>query len=189
MKVGLFFGSFNPIHIGHLIVANHFLEFSDLEEIWFVVSPQNPLKKDQSLLDANFRLKMVKAALNSNEKFKCCEVEFNLPTPSYTINTLTYLRKKYPWLDFTLIMGSDSIELFDEWMDYKDILTSFPIYVYPRREHPAKNWKTKKNVTFYDFPYLDISATYIRECLRQKKSVQYMVPDRVFAVLQKEAVK
>jgi len=185
MKVGLYFGSFNPVHIGHLLIANHFVEFTDSEEVWFVVSPQNPLKKKDSLLDANLRLKMVEAAVAPCERLKASDIEFNLPQPSYTIDTLKFLKKKYPWYDLVVIMGSDTLEGIVEWKEYYDILSGFKLYVYMRRDFPAKTYKKEKNVTFFEFPYLDISATYVRDLLKKGKSVQFLVPDKVLKLLAK----
>lgn len=187
MKIGLFFGSFNPVHIGHLIVANHFVEFSDIEMVWFVVSPQNPLKEKNSLLNPQSRLRMVSAAIRDNPRFKVCDAEFDLPKPSYTIDTLRFLKKKYLSLDFTVLMGSDAYTSLPEWKEYYSILSDFPIYVYPRRDFPLKmkGASKEKNVTLFDFPYLDISATYIRRLMSQGKSLQYLVPEKALKILER----
>src|ERR1051325_2345965 len=155
MKVGLFFGSFNPIHVGHLIIANHFLEFSELDEVWFVVSPQNPLKQEDSLLNSELRLKMVKAAVSANKRMRVCDVEFKLERPSYTINTLAHLQSKYRWHDFFIIMGSDSFAHIHEWKDYDAILSAYPLYIYQRRNFPVDNPAAYDKVTVFDFPFLD----------------------------------
>lgn len=180
MKTGLFFGSFNPIHVGHLIIANHFLEFTDLDTIWFIVSPHNPLKDKNSLLPADTRLKMVRAAIKDNKRFEASDVEFYLPQPSYTIDTLRFLRKKYPWMDFVLLMGSDSYASLADWKEYYNIIADYPIYIYQRRDLPVKKKSTEKekNIHLFEFPYLDISATYIRGLMEQGKSVRYLVPDK-----------
>jgi len=183
MKVGLFFGSFNPVHVGHLIIANHFLEFSELQEVWFVVSPHNPLKEEKSLLHEDLRLKMVKAAVSGNGKLSACDVEFDLPRPSYTINTLNYLKSKHPWYDFYIIMGSDSFNGIKKWKDYKSILSNFPVYIYKRREFPVQSIIKYATTHSFDFPFLDISATYIRDLIKNKKSVQFLVPEKPFKIL------
>ncbi|MES2397716.1 MAG: nicotinate (nicotinamide) nucleotide adenylyltransferase, partial [Bacteroidota bacterium] len=131
MKVGLFFGSFNPVHTGHLVLANYMLEYTDLERIWFVVSPHNPLKKKSTLLDEKQRLQMVDLAIGDNIKLKASNIEFNLPQPSYTIVTLTYLKEKYPQHEFVLIMGADNLENFHKWKNYEEILKHHQLYIYP----------------------------------------------------------
>ena len=186
MKIGLFFGSFNPVHIGHLIIANHFLEFTELEQIWFVVSPQNPLKSEDSLVNADIRLKMVKVAIAVNKRFRVCDAEFSLSQPSYTINTLRHLKSEHPWYDFFIIMGSDSFAGIRKWKDYKSILSSYPIYIYQRRDFPVKDIALLDKVTVFDFPYIDISATYIRKLLEEGKSVQFLVPEKILAFLKRE---
>lgn len=186
MKVGLFFGSFNPIHIGHLIIAHHFLELSDIEEVWFVVSPLNPLKDADSLLDAKLRLEMVEAAVSVNEKLSACDVEFNMPTPSYSIDTMQLLKKKHPWDDFVIIMGSDTFNDIRKWKDYKKLLTDYPVYLYERRDNPVRNTPNEARLSHFDFPFLDISGTYIREMIKNKKSVQFMVPEKALKILEKK---
>ncbi len=183
MNIGLLFGSFNPVHIGHLIIANHFVEFTDVEEVWFVVSPHNPLKDKKSLLDATTRLKMVDAAVSGNPRFKVCDVEFNLSEPSYTINTLQYLKKKYLWQDFIIIMGSDSFAGITKWRDYKSILSTYPAYIYKRHDFPIKNTATFDKVSIFDFPFIDISSTYVRELMKKGNSIQYLVPDKSLKIL------
>lgn len=183
MKAGLFFGSFNPIHIGHLLVASHFVELSDIEEVWFVVSPQNPLKEKKSLIDANTRLKMVEVAIKDNKSFQLSDIEFSLPKPSYTVNTLKHLKNKYPWLDFVLLMGSDTYAKISDWKDASTIVSENPIYIYKRRGSEIKLKKTDKNVRVFDFPYIDVSASYIRELMEKGKSVKYLVPEKALKIL------
>ncbi len=184
-KIGLYFGSFNPIHIGHLIIANHFLEFSDLDEIWFVVSPHNPLKEKEELMNAELRLKMVEAAVSEHPKLKVSKVEFLLPQPSYTIYTLRHLQLKYPKHHFKLLIGSDSLKNIEQWKDYKKILSGFDIYVYKRRGYSLKDFSFKKNIKILKAPYIDISATYIRQLLKSKKSVKYLMPEKSRLILEK----
>lgn len=188
MKVGLFFGSFNPIHIGHLIIANHFIEFSDVEEVWFVVSPHNPLKQETTLLDADLRFEMVEAAVSVNDKLAACDVEFNMPKPSYSVSTLHYLKKKHPWHEFVIIMGSDTFNDIKKWRDYKSILTDYPVYLYERRDHPVHNTPHEARLAHFNFPLLDISSTYIRELIKNKKSVQFLVPEKALQILEKKKV-
>lgn len=182
MKVGLFLGSFNPIHTGHLIIANHFVEFTGLKQVWFVVSPKNPLKNSRVLLDAELRLRMVKAAIAANKHFKVCDAEFHLPKPSYTIDTLRHLKTEYPQHTFIIIMGSDSYADIIHWKDYKTILSAYPIYIYKRRDYPVRNPLLGKAREF-NFPFIDISATYIRRLIKKGKSVQFLVPEKALAIL------
>ena len=184
MKVGLFFGSFNPVHVGHMVLANYMLEFTNLEQIWFVVSPHNPLKQKSSLLDQNHRLQLVNIAIKNQAKFKASNIEFNLPQPSYTINTLTYLTEKYPNTKFALIMGSDNLENFHKWKNYEEILKRFELYVYPRPENDGGALKRHANVKLINAPLMGISSTMIRQAIREKKNVQFFVPEKVWEYIQ-----
>lgn len=177
MKIGLYFGSFNPIHVGHLIIANHIIENTSLDKIWFVVSPQNPLKQSSTLLNEYNRLHLVRLATENDSRFKVSDVEFKLPKPSYTIDTLTYLSEKYPSYSFTVIMGSDSFQNIKNWKNYELLLSKYSIVVYNR---PQFEVKPQKNVEILNAPLLDISSTYIRNCIQQKKSIQYLVTEPVF---------
>jgi nicotinate-nucleotide adenylyltransferase len=180
MKVGLFFGSFNPIHIGHLIIANVMVELSDLEEVWFVVSPQNPLKSSKSLAHEFDRLDMVELAVEDNYHMKVTDVEFNMPRPSYTIDTLAYLSEKYPQHEFKLIIGEDNLVSFPRWKNYELILKNYGLYVYPRPcDVVEEHIRNHPNVKMIPAPIIDVSATFIRECLKNNKSIQYLVPDKV----------
>lgn len=179
MKIGLFFGSFNPIHTGHLIIANIMAENTDLKKVWFVVSPQNPFKHSKGLLHEFDRYDMVKAAIADNYKFEVSDVEFHLPKPSYTIDTLTYLAEKHPEKEFRIIIGSDNLESFTKWKNYEQILKLHGIYVYERPNAQPSELKSHPNVTIVQAPMLDISATYIRQCIRDKKSIRYLVPEPV----------
>jgi nicotinate-nucleotide adenylyltransferase len=179
MKIGLFFGSFNPIHIGHLIIANTMATSTDLEQVWFVVSPQNPFKKTKSLLHEFDRFDMVEQAINDNSHLRATNIEFSMPKPSYTIDTLVRLGEKYPQHTFRLIMGEDNLELFVNWKNYDKILDYYGVYVYPRPRSVESPLKVHPAVKLVEAPLLDISATFIRNCIRTNRSIRYMVPDAV----------
>jgi nicotinate-nucleotide adenylyltransferase len=179
MKIGLFFGSFNPIHIGHLIIANTMATATDLEQVWFVVSPQNPFKKNKSLLHEFDRLDMVERAIADNALLKVTDFEFHLPKPSYTIDTLIRLLEKNPQHEFKLIMGEDNLAQFPNWKNHEKILEYVGLYVYPRPNAASHRFGDHPKVTFVPAPLLDISATYIREALRQGRSIRYLVPEVV----------
>jgi nicotinate-nucleotide adenylyltransferase len=178
-KIGLFFGSFNPIHIGHMIIANIMAENTDLNKVWFVVSPQNPLKPGKGLLHEFDRYDMVKAAIADHYKLEVSDVEFNLPKPSYTIHTLAYLTEKHPGKDFIIIIGEDNLENFTKWKNHEQILEQFGLYVYPRPHVTNSELKRHRNVKLIEAPLLDISATYIRQCIKNNKSIRYLVPEPV----------
>jgi nicotinate-nucleotide adenylyltransferase len=179
MKIGLFFGSFNPIHMGHLIIANLMAESSDLNKVWFVVSPQNPFKASKGLLHEHDRYDMVRAAIHDNYKLEVSDIEFHLPKPSYTVHTLVHLKEKHPDKDFKIIIGEDNLESFTKWKNYEIILRDYGLYVYPRPNAQPSELKQHPNVTMVDAPMLDISATFIRDCIRKGRSVRYLVPDAV----------
>ena len=179
MRIGLFFGSFNPIHVGHLIVANTMATATDLEQVWFVVSPQNPFKKNKSLLHEFDRFDMVERAIADNSRLKATDIEFSMPRPSYTIDTLVRLQEKYPQHQFKLIIGEDNLEQFANWKNYDRILEYFGLYVYPRPNAVESTFRQHANVQLIEAPLLDISATYIRDCLRKNRSIRYMVPEVV----------
>ncbi len=183
MKTGLFFGSFNPIHVGHLVIAEYIAENSDLKEIWFIVSPHNPFKKKDSLLANTHRLAMVKLAVEHNPKLKASDVEFALPQPSYTINTIIHLNEKYPNKEFALIMGSDNLQSFTKWKNYEELLNRCSLYVYPRPGFDGGELKNHPKVIWVDAPRMDISATYIRQAVHDGKSIRYMLTDTVFNYL------
>ena len=180
MKIGLFFGSFNPIHTGHLILANYMAEFTDLKEVWFVISPHNPFKQKATLLSDNHRLELVNLAITDDDKLKVSNIEFKLPQPSYTINTLVKLKEKYKKNDFVLIMGADNLESFNKWKNYEEILENHQLYVYPRPGHQGGVLKDHPNVVFHDAPVIEISSTFIREAIKHKKNVRYFMPDSVY---------
>jgi nicotinate-nucleotide adenylyltransferase len=177
MKIGLFFGSFNPIHIGHQIIANVMVDQTDLDEVWFVVSPQNPFKSPRSLIHEQDRLKMVELAIDDHYRFKASDVEFHMPRPSYTIDTLTYLSEKYPTHAFKLIIGGDNLNHFHKWKNSDQILEQYGLYVYPR---PGKNKILEHpNVRYVDAPMIDVSATFIRKSLKEGFSVKYLLHPKV----------
>lgn len=178
MKIGLFFGSFNPIHIGHLIIANHVLNESDLKSVWFIISPQNPFKQSTSLLNEYDRLHLVRLAVGEDNRMKASEIEFNLPRPSYTVNTLTYLSEKYPEHVFSIIIGSDSFQNLDKWKNYETIIKNYPVYVYKRQGFEIAQIQ-KVQLTVLDAPLIQISATYIRDLIKRGKSIRYLVPEIV----------
>ncbi|MFM8848792.1 MAG: nicotinate (nicotinamide) nucleotide adenylyltransferase [Cytophagales bacterium] len=178
-KVGLFFGSFNPIHIGHLIIANAMAENTDLKKVWLVVSPQNPLKPSKGLLHEFDRYDMAKAAIADHYKIEVSDVEFHLPKPSYTIHTLAHLHEKHPEKDFKVIVGEDNLANFAKWKNYEQILEHYGLYVYPRPHVTNSDFKRHANVKLVEAPLLDISATYIRDCIKNNKSIRYLVPESV----------
>lgn len=178
MKIGLFFGSFNPIHNGHLIIANQIINYTDCKKIWFVVSPHNPLKDKNTLLNQYDRLQMVNLAIQDNVAFKSCDIEFKQSAPSYTIDTLQLLEEKYPKHQFVLIMGSDNLLSLNKWKNYETLLANYSIYVY-NRGNTINPYSSYINVKIFDFSFINISSTYIRQLVREKKSIRYFVPDPV----------
>lgn len=179
MNIGLFFGSFNPIHIGHLIIANIVHETTEMDQVWFIVSPQNPLKGNKNLLHEFDRYDLVEAAITEDYHFKVSDVEFNLPRPNYTVQTLTVLAQKYPDHNFNLIIGEDNLAALPRWKNYNQILENFGLIVYPRPNAPDSDLRDHPSVKLIDAPRMDISATLIRNLLKQNKSIKYLVPERV----------
>lgn len=184
MKIGLYFGSFNPIHIAHLIIANHVVNETDIEKIWFVVSPHNPFKQERSLLNEYHRLHLVSLAIDGDARFKSVDIEFSLPKPSYTINTLTWLSEKYPEHEFCILMGADSFQNLHKWKNSDAIIKHYSVYVYKRPGHEIDN-RIGAKLKILDAPLLELSATYIRKCIAEGKSVHYMVPDSVREEIEK----
>ena len=187
MKIGLYFGSFNPIHHGHLIIANYVLQHSELEQVWFIVSPQNPLKPSAGLLNEYHRLFLVNLAIEDERGLRSSDIEFKLPKPSYTVDTLTYLQEKYPQNEFSVIMGSDSFQNLPKWKNYEFILKNYPIYIYTRPGHEVKNDGQKSNIHILKAPLLEISATHIRENVKHGRSIRYLVPDKVMEEIERNA--
>jgi nicotinate-nucleotide adenylyltransferase len=178
-KIGLLFGSFNPIHMGHLIIANLMAENADMKKVWFVISPQNPFKPSKGLLHEFDRYDLVRAAIHDNYKLEASDVEFHLPKPSYTIHTLVHLKEKHPDKEFRIILGEDNLTNFTKWKNYQQILDHYGLYIYPRPGTQPSPLREHPNVTMVDAPLLDISATFIRNCIRKKQSIRYLVPDAV----------
>lgn len=183
MEIGLFFGSFNPIHIGHLIIASLVHQTTSVKEIWFIVSPQNPLKQKSNLLHEFDRYDLVQAAVADNYHFRVSDIEFNLPRPSYTINTLTYLSEKHPDKQFKLIIGEDNLTQFPKWKNHLQILENYGLIVYPRPCATKTNLQNHPKITLIDAPMMDISATMIRKLVKTGKSIQYLVPDSVIDLI------
>ena len=179
MKVGLFFGSFNPIHTGHMIIANVLYESSDLDRVWFIVSPQNPFKKNKNLLSEHDRLDLVREAIHDDYHFHASNIEFTMPRPSYTIDTLTYLSEKYPSYQFQLIIGEDNLEAFPRWKNADQILDRYPLLVYPRPHSKPTHLVGHPAVTKIEAPEIEISATLIRDMVRKNRSIKYLVPEGV----------
>jgi len=182
MKVGLFFGSFNPIHVGHLIIANHLAEHSDLNQVWFVVTPHSPFKKKSTLLDDNHRYQMVDIATEEYPKLRASDIEFKLEQPNYTIITLTHLEEKHPDYEFCLIMGKDNLNHFHKWKNYELILERHEIYVYPRisKEKIETKFEQHKKVIFINAPIMEISSTFIRKSIKEGKNIHPMLPENVW---------
>lgn len=181
MKVGLYFGSFNPIHVGHLIIANHFQQFTDLDQVWFVVSPQNPFKEKKSLANEYNRLEMVELAIKDFPNLRASNIEFFLPKPSYTVDTLIHLEEKFPGFEFSLIMGSDNLVGIHKWKNADVLLDQYKIYVYPRPGFDATI--TNVNIEIVEAPLMDISSTFVRNAIKQKKNIKPMLPNKVWAYI------
>jgi nicotinate-nucleotide adenylyltransferase len=187
-KIGLFFGSFNPIHTGHLIIANYMANHTDLSEVWLVVSPHNPLKKKDSLLNMYDRLEMVNLALEDADNIRSNDIEFRLPKPSYTIDTLIHLQERYPNRNFVLIMGSDNLVTLKKWKNYEIILRDFEIYVYPRPSFDGTEWNNHSKITITDTPLMEISSTFIRKAIKERKNVRYFLPNKVLDFIEKKGI-
>ena len=184
MKIGLYFGTFNPIHVGHLIIANHFAEHSDLDQVWCVVTPQNPLKQKQSILDNRQRFHMVELATNNYPKIKPSDIEFELNQPNYTIHTLAYLEEKYPGNNFVLIMGEDNLISLHKWKNVDILLDRYPIYVYPRKiNFKPFNDTTKGDIKKVGAPIIEISSSSIRKSIKEGKNIRPLLPESVWVYL------
>ena len=185
MKIGLYFGTFNPIHIGHLIIANHMAEYSDLEQVWFVVTPQSPFKIKASMLDNHDRFEMVYRATADYPKLRANDIEFGMPQPNYTINTLTYLQEKFPMHEFALIMGEDNLKSLHKWKNYELILANHHIYVYPRlSESPIETqFDQHPKIHLVAAPIMELSSTFIRKSIKAGKNIKPMLPENVWEYL------
>lgn len=184
MKVGLYFGTYNPIHIGHMAIANYMVEFTEIQQLWFVVSPQNPFKNKKHLLDDFQRLELVNRAIENDDRFRACDIEFRLPRPSYTIDTLTYLKEKYPRHEFYLIMGSDNLEHFHKWKNHEMILNHYQLLVYPRPGFQPENIQPHPNIHLVEAPLMEISASFIRESIAAGKNIRFFVPPKAWQYLE-----
>lgn len=185
MKIGLYFGTFNPIHVGHLIIANHLAENSDLDQVWIVVTPHNPHKQKNTLLDDYQRLEMVRLATEDFIKIKPSNIEFKLSQPNYTVNTLAHLQDKYPKYEFALIMGEDNLNSLHKWKNYDIILKNYSIYVYPRipSKHDKSEFENHRNIHKIDAPIIELSSTFIRESIKNKRNIRPMLPHKVWEYL------
>jgi len=184
-KVGLYFGTFNPIHVGHLIIANHLAEFTNLDEVWFVVTPHNPFKKKSTLLADHHRYQMVEIAIEDFPKLKASKIEFGLPQPNYTVNTLAHLNEQYPDFQFNLIMGEDNLQSFTKWKNYEVILENNHIYVYPRvyDKKELSNLMQHPKIHVIDAPVVEISSTFIRKNIKENKNIKPLLSDKVWVYL------
>ena len=179
-KTGLFFGSFNPIHSGHLMIASYMAEYTDLDQVWFVVSPHNPLKEKSTLLADHHRLALVNLALEEDARFRSSGIEFKMPQPSYTIDTLTYLSEKFPGREFVLITGSDNLPTFHKWKNYEVLLSQYKIYLYPRPDTTPSPFDQHPSITRVDAPLITISSSFIRNGIREGKNMRYFLPEKVW---------
>ena len=180
MKIGLFFGSFNPVHCGHMVIAGYMSEFTDLHQVWLVVSPHNPLKLKSTLLQDYHRMSLVRIAIGDSRKIKASDIEFKLPKPSYTIHTLVSLYEKFPEHTFVLILGSDILPTFDKWKNYEQILEQAELYVYPRKNFENHELLKHPKVKLIEAPIMEISSSFIRNSIKNKKDVRFMMPESVW---------
>ena len=188
MNIGLFFGSFNPIHIGHLIIAQYMANFSNLDKVWLVVSPHNPLKDKSTLINTYDRLEMCKLAINDDPRLSVSDIELNLPQPSYTIDTLAYLEERYPEHTFNLIMGEDNLLTLHKWKNYELILNNYKIYVYPRVHSQKSDLIKHANVELTDTPIMEVSSTFIRNAIKNRKEIRYFVPENVLKFIESKGL-
>ncbi len=186
--VGLFFGSFNPIHIGHLIIANYMANYTPLKEVWLVVSPHNPLKVKSGLADMYDRLEMVRLATEPSPNLKVSDIEFKLPQPSYTVDTLAHLEEKHPGRQFALIMGADNLVSLKKWKNYELLLRKHEIYVYPRPGSDLSEWQNHPSIKITETPQMEISSTFIRNSIKDNKSIQFLVPEVVIDFMEKKSL-
>lgn len=188
MKIGLFFGSFNPVHIGHLIIAGYMANFTDLDQVWLVVSPQSPLKKKNGLAGVYDRIEMARLATDSSDNILVSSVELSMPQPSYTVDTLNELKIRYPDYQFSLIMGADNIISLKKWKSHEQILAEHKIFVYPRPGSDISEWIDHPQITITEAPFLELSSTFIRKALKDKKNIQYMLPEPVLNFIDRKSL-
>lgn len=185
MKIGLYFGTYNPIHIGHMAIANYMVEFTEIQQLWFVVSPHNPFKNKKHLLADYHRLELVNLAIGDDGRFRACDIEFKLPQPSYTIDTLTYLAEKYPMHEFYLVMGSDNLEHLTKWKNYEMIIGQYKLLVYPRPGFCPENALQHPNIRIVEAPLMEVSASFIRHAIADGKNLSHFIPEKVWEYLDK----
>jgi nicotinate-nucleotide adenylyltransferase len=184
LKIGLYFGSYNPIHIGHLAIANYIVEFTDIDQLWFVVSPQNPFKKKENLLADYHRLELVTRAIDNDERFRASNIEFNLPKPSYTIDTLVHLKERFPNYSFVILIGSDNLENFGKWKNFEIILENYGLIVYPRPGFDKSKILAYKNIIVAEnAPLMEISSTFIRDAIKSGKNIRHFMPQKAWEYL------
>ena len=182
MKIGLFFGSFNPIHIGHMAIANYMVEYTDMEQLWFVVSPHNPFKERKNLLADHHRMELVERAISGDDRFRASDIEFRMPTPSYTIDTLTWLGERYPSHSFVIIMGSDGLPGFPKWKNAAELQRNYRRYVYPRPGHEV-DLSEHENLAVVDAPHMEISSSFIRKAIGEGRDIRHFLPPAVWKYL------
>lgn len=187
MEIALFFGSFNPVHNGHMAIAEYIYEYSEIDELWFIVSPQNPLKRKHSMLDDHHRLEMVYRAINDDPRFKVSDIEFHMPKPSYTVDTLTYLTEKYPSHTFSMILGADNLQSFNRWKNCELLVEKYKRIVYPRHGVSRDEILSHKNIEIVNAPQIEISSSFIRSAISEGKKVKYFLPSRVWEYLDEMA--
>ncbi len=181
MKIGLFFGTYNPIHVGHMVIANYMVEYTDLDRIWIVVTPHNPFKEKKSMLADYHRLQLVKVAIGDDIRFKASDIEFNLPQPNYTIHTLTYLKEKHPDNDFVVVMGADNLTHFKKWKNHEEILENHEVYVYPRVEGEiSHDLLSHPKISLHEAPVMQVSSSFVRKAIGEKKDVRYYLTKDVY---------
>jgi nicotinate-nucleotide adenylyltransferase len=185
LKIGLYFGTYNPIHIGHMAIANYMVEFTDIDQLWFVVSPHNPHKKKNNLLNDYDRLEMVHLAVDDDHRFRVSDIEFYMPKPSYTIDTLVYLEDKFSNHNFKILMGSDNLKSFHKWKNHETIVGNYGVIVYPRPGFDKSIYKSHKNITITDAPLMEISSTFIRNAIKEGKDVKHLLPPKVWEYVDK----
>ena len=182
-RTGLFFGSFNPIHTGHLMIANYMVEFTDISQVWFIVSPHNPLKDKTTLLADHHRLAMANIAVEDDQRFRASNIEFHLPEPSYTIDTLTLLQEKYPRTEFVIIAGQDNLPYLHKWKNFEQLLEQYEIYLYPRPQVAESRFDKHPHIHFTESPLIEVSSSFIRKSIKEKKDIRHFLPEKVWKYL------